>query len=71
MCIKAFALILPSKAFDEFFETISSCHHHFLQKVCVVYLHGALQAVTEFSKWGRCWPPRNLQSQMDGLSTCW
>lgn len=48
MCIKALALILPSKAFDRFFEIISSCHHHFLQKVCVIELRGSPQAVTEF-----------------------
>lgn len=49
MCIRVFASILPSKAFDKFFLTISSYHHHFLQKVCVMYLRGSLQAVTEFS----------------------
>lgn len=45
MCIKALALILPSKTYDKFFETISSCHHHFLQKICIMYLHGALQTM--------------------------
>lgn len=60
MCIKALVLILPSKALDKFFGTISSYHHHFLQKVCVMYLHGALHRVAEFAKWVQRLPSRNL-----------
>lgn len=70
MCIKALALILSSKALDRFFETISSCHHHFLQKVHVMDLHDTLQAVTEFVKWVQSLPSGNLQFQIDEMSTC-
>lgn len=62
---------INKKEFDRVFETISSSHHHFLQTVCVIDLHGILQAGIELARWVQSLPARNLLPQIDGMSTQW